>query len=81
LGATRQLRCFADDDEFKRALVFLRRAFGRFQPRRKNAALPKTSAKSGAQTPTLSAKVLSTELTEKEKEKLDELSGFDFENL
>jgi len=27
------------------------------------------------------SEVLSTELNEKEKEKLDELSGFDFENL
>lgn len=68
------------DDEFKRALVFLRRAFGDFSPQEKRSITENLGEIWGANAEAVS-EVLSTELTEKEKEKLDELSGFDFENL
>jgi hypothetical protein len=68
------------DDEFKRALVFLRRAFGDFSPQEKRSITENLGEIWGANVETVS-EVLSAELTEKEKEKLDELSGFDFENL
>jgi hypothetical protein len=68
------------DDEFKRALVFLRRAFGDFSPAEKRSITENLGEIWGANVDKVS-EVLSTELTEKEKEKLDELSGFDFENL
>jgi hypothetical protein len=69
-----------NDDEFKRALVFLRRAFGDFSPAEKRSITENLGEIWGANVDKVS-EVLSTELTEKEKEKLDELSGFDFENL
>ena len=68
------------DDEFKRALVFLRRAFGDFSPAEKRSITENLGEIWGANADAVS-EVLSTELTEKEKEKLDDLSGFDFENL
>jgi hypothetical protein len=68
------------DDEIKRALVFLRRAFGDFSPAEKRSITENLGEIWGANVDKVS-EVLSTELTEKEKEKLDELSGFDFENL
>jgi hypothetical protein len=68
------------DDEFKRALVFLRRAFGDFSPAEKRSITENLGEIWGANVDKVS-EVLSTELTKKEKEKLDELSGFDFENL
>jgi len=61
-------------------LVFLRRAFGDFSPAEKRSITENLGEIWGANADTVS-EVLSTELTEKEKEKLDELSGFDFENL
>jgi len=69
-----------DDEEFKRALVFLRRAFGDFTPSEKRSITENLGEIWGANKDSVS-EVLSTELNEKEKEKLDELSGFDFENL
>ncbi|HSU52854.1 MAG TPA: DUF5682 family protein [Candidatus Dormibacteraeota bacterium] len=68
------------DDEFKRALVFLRRAFGDFSPAEKRSITENLGEIWGAGREAAS-EALSAELTEKEKEKLDELSGFDFENL
>jgi predicted CopG family antitoxin len=69
-----------NDDEFKRALVFLRRAFGDFSPAEKRSISENLGEIWGAKKESVS-EVLSEELTAKEKEKLDELSGFDFENL
>jgi predicted CopG family antitoxin len=69
-----------NDDEFKRALVFLRRAFGDFTPAEKRSITENLGEIWGANKDSVS-EVLSEELTEKEKEKLDELSGFDFEDL
>jgi len=68
------------DDEFKRALVFLRRAFGDFSPAEKRSITENLGEIWGANPDNVS-EVLSEELTETEKKKLDELSGFDFEEL
>lgn len=68
------------DDEFKRALVFLRRAFGDFSPAEKRSITENLGEIWGAN-PDNASEVLSDELTEKEKKKLDELSDFDFEGL
>ena len=69
-----------NDDEFKRALVFLRRAFGDFSPSEKRSITENLGEIWGANPDTVS-EVLSEELTEKEKKKLDELSDFNFEEL
>jgi len=68
------------DDEFKRALVFLRRAFGDFSAAEKRSITENLGEIWGANPDTVS-EVLSTELNEQEKKKLDELSDFNFEGL
>lgn len=67
-------------EEFKRALVFLRRAFGDFSPQEKHNITENLGQIWGVNTDQAS-EVLSAELTEQEKKKLDELSDFDFEEL
>jgi len=68
------------DDEFKRALVFLRRAFGDFSPSEKRNITENLGEIWGTNPDTVS-EALSTELNEQEKKKLDELSDFNFEGL
>jgi len=68
------------DDEFKRALVFLRRSFGDFTPAEKRSITENLGEIWGANVDSVS-EVLSQELTETEKKKLDELSDFNFEEL
>ncbi|HLX72217.1 MAG TPA: DUF5682 family protein, partial [Verrucomicrobiae bacterium] len=68
------------DDEFKRALVFLRRAFGDFSVSEKHSITENLGEIWGVN-PDNASEVLSAELSEDEKKKLDELSGFDFEDL
>jgi hypothetical protein len=68
------------DDEFKRALVFLRRSFGDFSPAEKRSITENLGEIWGVNPDNVS-EVLSEELTEKEKKKLEELSDFNFENL
>jgi len=68
------------EEEFKRALVFLRRAFGDFSPQEKHGITENLGEIWGVNAGQVS-EVLSAELNEKEKQKLDELSGFDFEEL
>ena len=68
------------DEEFKRALVFLRRAFGDFSRAEKRSITENLGEIWGAN-PDAVSEVLSEELTEKEKKKLDELSDFNFEEL
>ncbi len=68
------------DDEFKRALVFLRRSFGDFSPSEKRSITENLGEIWGANPESVS-EVLSTELSETEKKKLDELSDFNFEDL
>ena len=67
-----------EDDEFFRSVVFLRRAFGEFEPNQKNsiAELLGDIWGTGAEA---TAETLQAELTETETEKLDELNDFDFE--
>lgn len=68
------------DDEFKRALVFLRRAFGDFSPAEKNSIAENLGEIWGVNPENVS-EALNTELTETEKKKLDELSEFKFDDL
>jgi hypothetical protein len=68
------------EEEFKRALVFLRRAFGDFSPQEKRSITENLGEIWGANADQVS-EVLSAELTDKEKKKLDELSDFNFEEL
>lgn len=68
------------EDEFKRALVFLRRAFGDFSPQEKRNITENLGEIWGVNAEQAS-EVLNAELTEKEKKKLDELSDFNFEEL
>jgi hypothetical protein len=68
------------DDEFKRALVFLRRSFGDFSPAEKRSITENLGEIWGANPDNVS-EVLSTELSATEKQKLDELSDFNFEEL
>jgi hypothetical protein len=68
------------DEEFKRALVFLRRAFGDFSAAEKHSITENLGEIWGANPDNVS-EALSEELTETEKKKLDELSGFNFEEL
>jgi hypothetical protein len=68
------------DDEFKRALVFLRRAFGDFSPSEKRSITENLGEIWGAN-PAGVSEILTQELTENEKKKLDELAGFNFEEL
>jgi hypothetical protein len=68
------------EEEFKRALVFLRRAFGDFSPQEKQGITENLGEIWGVNKDNVS-EVLSAELTEKEKKKLDELSDFNFEEL
>lgn len=67
-------------DEFKRALVFLRRAFGEFSPAEKRSITENLGEVWGAN-PDHVSEVLSEDLSEQEKKKLNELSDFNFEEL
>lgn len=68
------------EEEFKRALVFLRRAFGDFSPQEKHHITENLGEIWGVNV-SQASEVLSAELTDQEKQKLDELSGFDFNDL
>src|ERR1041385_6748645 len=68
------------DDEFKRALVFLRRAFGDFSPAEKRSITENLGEIWGAN-PDAVSEVLAQALSETEKKKLVELSDFNFEEL
>lgn len=67
-----------DEDEFYRSVVFLRRAFGEFEPNQKNSIAELLADLWGINAETV-AESLQEELTEKETEKLDELNDFDFD--
>jgi len=68
------------DDEFKRAMVFLRRAFGDFSPAEKRSITENLGEIWGLNGDNVS-EILGQELNDKEKKKLDELSDFNFEDL
>jgi hypothetical protein len=69
-----------DDEQFKRALVFLRRAFGSFSPQEKRHICENLGEIWGAGADAAS-EALEQPLTEKEEETLKELNEFDFEDL
>ena len=67
-----------DEEGFKRAVVFLRRTLGQFEPTQKASIVDLLNdfwGTSSAQT----AEYLQAELTEVETQKLDELNDFDFD--
>jgi hypothetical protein len=67
-----------DEEDFYRSVVFLRRAFGSFEPNQKNSIAELLGELWGTGEE-YTAEILQTELTEKETEKLNELNDFDFE--
>lgn len=69
-----------DDDQFKRSVVFLRRAFGSFQPGEKNL-IAETLGELWGIGALETGDLLQRELSEEEKEKLDALNEFDFGDL
>lgn len=69
-----------EEEEFRRALVFLRRAFGGFSPREKRHIAENLGEHWGLSEDT-AAELLEAELTEEEQESLDELNEFDFGDL
>lgn len=68
------------NDEFHRALVFLRRAFGGFSPREKHGITENLGEIWGVN-PAQASEILSAELTEPERKQVDELSQFNFDDL
>jgi len=69
-----------DDEEFKRALVFLRRAFTDFSPNEKRE-IAENLGEVWGYVPEQVEEALSAEMTQKEIEQINELSGFDFDDL
>jgi len=69
-----------DGDQFKRALVFLRRAFGNFSPQEKRHICENLAEYWGVQGETAS-EAIEQPLTEKEEKTLNELNEFDFNDL
>ncbi len=69
-----------DDEQFRRAIVFLRRAFGGFSPQEKRHIAENLGEHWGAGSDTAS-EVLNQPLTEEEEQTLDEINEFDFDDL
>jgi len=69
-----------DDEQFRRALVFLRRAFGSFSPQEKRQIAENLGQCWGLSADSAS-ELIEQPLTEKEEEKLKELNDFDFGDL
>lgn len=69
-----------DDEQFRRALVFLRRAFGSFSPREKRHIAENLSEHWGVHADTVSES-LEKPLTEAEEQTLSDLNEFDFGDL
>lgn len=67
-----------DEEEFYRSVVFLRRAFGEFEPNQKNSVAELLSDLWGTGAEA-TAEILLADLNEEETGKLDELNDFDFE--
>lgn len=67
-----------DDAEFRRAVVFLRRAFGTFEANQKNSIAELLGELWGGSVEA-TAEALQAELSEEENEKLAELNDFDFD--
>jgi len=69
-----------DDETFRRALVFLRRAFADFSPGEKNDIAENLGEIWGVN-PTQAAEVLMNDVTEAEQAVLDSLDEFDFDDI
>lgn len=69
-----------DEEQFKRALVFLRRAFGSFSPREKRHICENLAQVWGLHAEA-AADALEKPLSEEEEKKVKELGEFDFEDL
>ncbi|MCI9155315.1 MAG: hypothetical protein HFF44_00060 [Lawsonibacter sp.] len=69
-----------DEDSFRRALVFLRRAFAGFSPKEKNDIAENLGEIWGVSS-RQAAELLMNETTEAERELLDSLSDFDFDDI
>ena len=69
-----------DEETFRRALVFLRRAFADFTPSEKNDIAENLGEIWGVN-PQQAAEAVMQEPTQAEQELLDELDDFDFENI
>jgi hypothetical protein len=69
-----------EEDHFRRALVFLRRAFGTFSPREKRNIAENLAEHWGVNVETTS-EMIEQKLTEKEEQTLSELNDFNFDAL
>jgi hypothetical protein len=69
-----------DDDQFKRAIVFLRRAFGGFAPHQKRQICENLTEHWGVNADA-AKEALQAPLTEAEEQKLSELSEFNFDDV
>lgn len=69
-----------DDEQFCRALVFLRRAFGGFSPREKRQIAENLGEYWGIH-PDEASELIGQPLTEQEEQKLEDLNEFDFDDL
>jgi len=69
-----------DEDQFRRALVFLRRAFGPFSLQEKRHISENLAECWGLNADTTSAQI-EEPLTEQEEEKLHDLNEFNFDDL
>lgn len=69
-----------DDEEFKKALVCLRRAFSNFEPHEKNGICDILSETWGMDTLSIQ-EFLQDELSDQEEQLLDDLNDFDFGDL
>lgn len=69
-----------DDDQFKRALVFLRRAFGSFSPQEKRQISENLGEYWGLN-PDAASELMEQPRTEQEKEKLQDLNEFNFDDI
>jgi hypothetical protein len=69
-----------DDDQFKRAIVFLRRAFGSFSPHQKRQICENLAELWGVNADE-AKEALEAPLTEAEEQKLSELNEFDFGDI
>lgn len=69
-----------DDDEFVRALVFLRRAFSTFEPREKTMIAELLGELWGVNTEQ-AAEILTSELKEAEAKMIEDLNDFDFGDI
>jgi hypothetical protein len=69
-----------DDEQFKRAIVFLRRAFGSFAPHQKRQICENLAEHWGVHADA-AKEALEAPLTEAEEKKLGELSDFNFDDV